>query len=337
MTILRISLGFLLLSIGGIGVFLPLLPTTPFVLLAMACFAKEPRLQTYVGNLPLFREYIEDCRKGCGISGKVLARSLLILWVMLGFSAFWAAKLWVGILLGGIGAAVSLHLVHLRLKGVRRRQFSMIELLVVVSIIFILAGLLLAALGKARGKMERTTCTNNLKQIGQALEFYASDNDDMIPDTDGATAYWGTSIPIVRMYGGTIYALGKLIVSYRLPPEIFGCPGNHSRLPSYVRDNWINGTPVVQTAYLYRETDVGFKPKKSLPQNNARALVVDFACLYPTGVIMPHQFRDVNLLYNDGHVENRFNSPAPGVLYTMTGAGGPTVPPCEFIWENSDR
>ncbi len=332
---LRIFLGFLLLFIGGVGIFLPLLPTTPFVLLAMICFAREPHLQAYVRRLPMFREYIEDYQSGCGISGRVLSRSLLILWGMLGLSAYLAGNPWLGILLAAVGVGVSWHLVHLRLKGLRNRQFSMVELLVVISIISILAGLLLPVLGKARAKMDRTTCINNLKQIGQGLDFYTSDHADMIPGVDDT--YWGSSVPIVRTYGGTVLALGKLIGLYRLPADVFGCPANKTRLPSYVRTTWDGSSPVVQTAYLYRETDVDFLPKKSHPGNAGRALVMDFACLYATGTIEPHQFQDVNLLYNDGHVETRSNSPAPGVLYTLAAAAGPAIPPCESAWLNSDK
>lgn len=239
------------------------------------------------------------------------------------------------LLLAAVGAGVSCHLIHLRLKGLKRRQFSMVELLVVISIICILAGLLLPVLGKARAKMQRTSCMNNLKQIGQALDFYASDYDDMIPGVDDT--YWGSSVPIVRMYGGPI-ALGKLIAPYRLPADIFGCPANKTRLPSYVRASWDDNLAVVQTAYLYRETDVDFHPKKSKQENTGRALVMDFACLYAFSSIEPHQFQDVNLLYNDGHVETRSNSPAPGVLYTLAAvAAGPTIPPCESAWLNSDQ
>ncbi len=86
---------FALNLIGGIavvlavvGVFLPLVPTTPFLLLASACFARgSTRLHNWLLNNRLFGKYLRNYEQGRGIPlrGKVIA--LAMLWASIGYSA----------------------------------------------------------------------------------------------------------------------------------------------------------------------------------------------------------------------------------------------------------
>jgi prepilin-type N-terminal cleavage/methylation domain-containing protein len=62
-----------------------------------------------------------------------------------------------------------------------RRGFTLIELLVVIAIIAILAAILFPVFARAREQARKTTCLNNLRQIGTAILMYAQDYDERLP------------------------------------------------------------------------------------------------------------------------------------------------------------
>ncbi len=69
----------------------------------------------------------------------------------------------------------------MRQKPANHQGFTLIELLVVISIIALLVGILLPALGAARRTAQRISCASNLRQVGIAMTVYATGNDDYLP------------------------------------------------------------------------------------------------------------------------------------------------------------
>ncbi len=63
----------------------------------------------------------------------------------------------------------------------KRDCFTLMELLIVIGVIAILAGLLMPALNKARGQANKIACRSNLRQIGLAIQNYTDDFKGVFP------------------------------------------------------------------------------------------------------------------------------------------------------------
>lgn len=102
------------------------------------------------------------------------------------------------------------------------RAFTLVELLVVVGILAILLAILLPAMHRARAASRRTTCLNNLRQIGIAVHTYAADYDGAIPygpkappmTTTNFYPVTGTVTSLISLQTGEPVGLGLLLKPY---------------------------------------------------------------------------------------------------------------------------
>lgn len=106
-------LGLLSLTLGLIGVLLPILPTTPFVLLSAGLFAKgSTRLHLWLISHRLFGKLINDFHenKTIPLHAKIIALSMLWTSILYAIIVVAHEKLWLQILLASIATAVSIHI-----------------------------------------------------------------------------------------------------------------------------------------------------------------------------------------------------------------------------------
>ncbi len=113
---LRITFGFITLTLGIIGIFLPILPTTPFLLLsAWAWMKSSHRFYAWLINNRYLGAYIRTYREKRGITVRHKIITLTVLWLGIGYTAiFVAARLWLTLLLFAIAAGVTVHLMMLK-------------------------------------------------------------------------------------------------------------------------------------------------------------------------------------------------------------------------------
>ncbi|MBD3418763.1 MAG: DUF454 family protein [Chitinivibrionales bacterium] len=108
--VLLITLGTVCVVLGAAGIFLPLLPTTPFLLLAAACYARSSQqFYRWLTTNKYFGEYIRNFREHKAIPLRAKIFSVSLIWVTIGFSIVWIVPLFVvKVLLLAVAVAVTL-------------------------------------------------------------------------------------------------------------------------------------------------------------------------------------------------------------------------------------
>ena len=114
--ILLIIAGTISLGLGAVGIFFPLLPTTPFLLISAACYVRgSERMYNWLLKNRWFGEYIKNYQEGRGIPLKTKILAISVLWITILYSTFFIAKeiLIMQIVLLTIAIVVSVHLLRL--------------------------------------------------------------------------------------------------------------------------------------------------------------------------------------------------------------------------------
>lgn len=112
--ILLIFIGSTSLALGIIGVFLPVLPTTPFLLLASICYLKSSsRLYEWLTNHKVFKPIIKSYMEHKAITRRIKINALLLLWASLTISMVLISNIYFYIILSAIGIGVSIFIISI--------------------------------------------------------------------------------------------------------------------------------------------------------------------------------------------------------------------------------
>ncbi|MCK4431669.1 MAG: YbaN family protein [Candidatus Aminicenantes bacterium] len=108
--------GTFFVGLGIIGIFLPLLPTTPFLLLAAACYARSSkRFYNWLLTNRWLGNYIRNYRERKGVPFKIKILSISFLWIAIGYSAIFVVHILLGrIILILIAIGVTIHILSIQ-------------------------------------------------------------------------------------------------------------------------------------------------------------------------------------------------------------------------------
>lgn len=111
-----IFFGTLFLGLGILGIILPILPTTPFLLLSAACYSRgSDRFYKWLLRNRFFGKYIKNYRDGKGISLKLKIFVITILWIsILSTSLFFVTSIIIRLILVIIATGVTIHLILMK-------------------------------------------------------------------------------------------------------------------------------------------------------------------------------------------------------------------------------
>jgi len=130
-----------------------------------------------------------------------------------------------------------------------QRAFTLLEILVVISIIMILAALLLPTLSSAKAKGKQISCMNNLKQLGLGFQMYAADNEGRLPENTpvgpgnnpwvlGNMKYPGDATNVSLIKQNKLFPYANHLGTYHCPADL-SRTGSSLRVRSYSMNGWM--------------------------------------------------------------------------------------------------
>ncbi len=144
--------------------------------------------------------------------------------------------------------------------------FTLVELLVVISIIAILASLLLPALARAKEKAKAIKCINNVRQIQLAYNLYPADNKDQIV----AIVLWNQRAPTDSLFPGPVTYWVDLLRPYLHGTNIIACPSIRNGFGLGLEEGELTAYTAVQYHQDWRPTLAKVKrPAEAIPATDA--------------------------------------------------------------------
>ncbi|MEZ6193877.1 MAG: prepilin-type N-terminal cleavage/methylation domain-containing protein [Phycisphaerales bacterium] len=139
-------------------------------------------------------------------------------------------------------------------SGASRDGFTLIELLVVISIIALLVGILLPALGAARKTAQRVKCASNLRQLGIGFAGYATDHQGKYPaNTNDPKSWWYQATAIGAYLPGDVITASGSIGGLTMP-----CPSDiDNAARSYTMNYWASSDAKMNVAVKGQQWDAG--------------------------------------------------------------------------------
>ena len=121
------TIGIISVGLGTAGIFLPLLPTTPFLLLAAACFIRSSdRLYQWLIHNRWFGSYIRNYQEHQALPLRAKVTALILLWTTMTYSVFFLLRHWIPqVLLLLIAAVVTIYLLSLKTMPQKARKGKM--------------------------------------------------------------------------------------------------------------------------------------------------------------------------------------------------------------------